>query len=118
VPNINFAIVKMTHQTWRLKLRAYLNGTEEVDPRTLVTHRDCGLGKWIYSGETVSFASLPDFIELERKHKLMHQLVKEVVDLKRVGRLKEAQEGFLRVKEEADSVLLLISKVEEQVTRN
>jgi methyl-accepting chemotaxis protein len=112
---VNFAVVKMAHQTWRLKLRSFLDGTESIDTKDLTSHRDCGLGKWIYSSETMAFASLPDFVELEKKHKSMHQLVKQVVDLKHIGRVKEAQQEFLKVKDSANEVVTLISKVEEKV---
>lgn len=114
---VNFAVAKMAHQTWRLKLRSYLNDLEQIDPKGLVSHRECGLGKWIYSTETASFAALPDFIELESKHKSMHQLVKQVIEMKQIGREKEAEREFLRVREAADQVVALISKLEERVNK-
>jgi hypothetical protein len=115
---INFAVVKMAHQTWRLKLRAYLNGTEEIDPKSLVSHRDCSLGKWIYSTEAAEFTHSRDFLELESKHKVMHQMVKEVVELKRMGRCKEAAQELAKVREFADMVVALITKLEEKVNGN
>src|SRR5579864_4320779 len=105
---INFAAVKLAHMTWRLKLRAYLDGTEKIDPKTLVSHRDCGLGKWIYSTGTAEFAHCRDFLELESKHKVMHQMVKQVVEMKSLGRAKEAERELARVREFADMVVALI----------
>lgn len=115
---INFAVVKLAHQTWRLKLRAYLDGTEEIDPGSLVSHRDCGLGRWIYSAEAAEFAHSRDFLELESKHKVMHQMVKQVVELKSIGRVREAERELARVREFADIVVALITKLEERADRN
>ena len=112
---INFEVVKMAHQTWRLRLRAYLNGTEDIDPQNIVSHRHCSLGKWIYSTATVDFAHSADFVELEKQHRFMHQLVKQVVDLKRIGRCKEAEQELVKVREFADIVVDLITKIEERV---
>lgn len=112
---VNFAVIKMAHQTWRLKLRSFLNGAEHIDPKSLGSHRECGLGKWIYSSETAPFASLPDFIELERKHRSMHQLVKQIVEFKHGGQEQYAERDFLRIKASADEVVALISKVEQKV---
>jgi len=112
---INFAVVKLAHMTWRLKLRAYLDGTEEIDLKTLVSHRDCDLGKWIYSTGAAEFTHCGDFIELEKKHKVMHQMVKQVVQTKSLGRAKEAERELAGIREFADMVVALITKLEERV---
>jgi uncharacterized phage infection (PIP) family protein YhgE len=42
---VDFARVKMAHRSWRLKLRHFLDGRENIDRTGLTSHQDCELGK-------------------------------------------------------------------------
>ena len=53
-------------------------------------------------------------MDLEKKHKDMHALVKQVVEMKHTGKAREAEQGFSRVCEAAEEVVALISGVEAQ----
>lgn len=113
--NVDFARVKMAHRSWRLKLRGFLDGRENLDPKQLASHRTCELGKWIYSEGLANYAQLPVFQELEKKHKAMHALVKQVVELKHDGKVQKAEEEFARVASMGEEVVDLITKAEGQV---
>jgi len=113
--SVDFARVKMAHRSWRLKLRSFLDGRENIDRKGLASHRDCELGKWIYGGGMASYSHLHEMQELETKHKDMHALVKQVVELKNAGKASEAEQGFSRVCDEAEAVVALITRVEAQV---
>ena len=112
---VDFALVRMAHQTWRLKLRAYLSGREDLDPKQLSSHKDCGLGKWIYSAGLAQHGHLRDLQQLEKRHKQMHELVKQVVVLNSASRKQEAEAEYAKVLQAADDVVDLIAKVEKQV---
>jgi len=113
--DIDFARVKMAHRSWRLKLRGFLDGREGLDPHKLASHQACELGKWIYSEGTAKYGHLGDLQALEKKHKSMHALVKQVVELKLAGKVPEAELEFTRVANAAEEVVTLLSKVEAQV---
>jgi methyl-accepting chemotaxis protein len=113
--SVDFARVKMAHRSWRLKLRSFLDGRENIDRKGLASHRDCELGKWIYGGGTAAYGHLREMQDLEQKHKDMHGLVKQVVELKHAGKAAEAEQGFTRVCETAEAVVVLIDSVEAQV---
>jgi hypothetical protein len=55
------------------------------------------------------------FRELEEKHKNMHGLVKEVVELKQAGKTMPAEQRFLMVCEMADQVVALLTQLEAEV---
>ncbi len=112
---VDFARVKMAHRSWRLKLRSFLDGRENIDRTKLASHRDCELGKWIYAGGMAAYSHLPEMQELETMHKDMHALVKHVVELKHAGKAGEAEQEFVRVCDEAEGVVALINRVEAQV---
>jgi methyl-accepting chemotaxis protein len=113
--SLDFARVRMAHRSWRLKLRAFLDGTENIDLLKLASHQTCELGKWIYGEGMATYTRLPAFQELEKKHKDMHASVKQVVELKHAGRLQEAEEAFTRVAHAGEEVVALLTQVEAQV---
>ena len=113
--SVDFTRVKMAHRSWRLKLRSFLDGRENIDSKGLASHRDCELGKWIYGGGMTAYSHLHQMQDLETKHKDMHALVKQVVELKHAGKASEAEQEFSHVCEAADGVVALITRVEAQV---
>jgi Cache domain/Chemoreceptor zinc-binding domain len=113
--SVDFSRVKMAHRSWRLKLRHFLDGHENIDRKGLASHRDCELGKWIYGGGMATYSHLQEMLELEARHKEMHASVKHVVELKHAGKAGEAEQEFSRVCEAADRVVGLITRVEAQV---
>ena len=115
--SIDFARVKMAHRSWRLKLRGFLDGREDLDPKKLASHRDCKLGKWIYAEGQAQYGHVHDLVALEKKHQIMHAIVKQVVELKRAGKVKEAEQGFTNVANAAEEVVALLENVERAVTQ-
>jgi len=105
----------MGHRSWRIKLRSFLDGRENIDHQGLASHRDCELGKWIYGGGMSAYSHLHEMQDLETKHRDMHALVKHVVELKHAGKTGEAEQGFSRVCDQAEGVVALITRVEAQV---
>ena len=116
--SIDFARVKMTHRSWRLKLRRFLDGNESIDAGKLGSHRECELGKWIYADAMPNFGHLQNVKRLEQKHKDMHALVKDVVQLKHAGKDKEAEQQFAAVSAAAEEVVALLTKVEKEVSNS
>jgi len=105
----------MAHRGWRLRLRRFLDGSEEIDGQQLGSHRDCELGKWIYAEGLPNYGNLQDVRDLEQKHKDMHALVKEVVQLKQAGNIAEAEREFAAVSTSAEAVVALLDNVERQL---
>jgi len=112
--SVDFSRVKMAHRTWRLRLQRFLIGAEEIENQRLGSHEDCELGKWIYSDGLPTYGHLPEMQQLEKKHKKMHALVRQIVELKNAGKLPEAQREFSTVAPLCEEVVALIAKVEQQ----
>jgi methyl-accepting chemotaxis protein len=113
--SLDFNRVKMAHRSWRLRLRSYLDGRENLDLKKLASHRDCELGKWIYAHAMSEYGHLHEVQTLEKKHHGMHDLVKQVVELKEAGKTQEAEQQFASVHKAAEEVVGLLTKVESQV---
>jgi len=115
--SVDFSRVKMAHRSWRLRLRRFLDGRENLDSGKLASHRDCELGQWIYGGAMTQYGHLHSMQQLEKQHENMHALVRKVVELKHAGKTAEAEEQYARVVELAESVVAFLSKVETEVKR-
>ena len=115
--NVDFARVKMAHRSWRLKLRGFLDGRADLDPKQLGSHQTCELGQWIYGEGKAVHAHLPAFQELEKKHKAMHALVQQVVELKLDGKDQDAEEKFTQVGDAAEEVVAILGEVERLVAQ-
>jgi hypothetical protein len=113
--SVDFSRVKMAHRSWRLRLRRFLDGGENIDSHKLGSHQDCELGKWIYGGGMTAYGYLPEMQQLEKKHKDMHALVRQVVELKHAGKALDAERQFSTVAAISEEVIALITKVEKQV---
>jgi len=113
MPDLDFALMRMVHSTWALKVRAFLNGSQQIDPNDLISYRDCDLGKWLYSAGLTKYSEMKEIQELEQAHKSMHDLVKRIVDLKRAGKAHDAAQEFLRMHELSKEVVALLTRMEQ-----
>jgi len=116
--SLDFDAVKSAHRSWRLKLRNVLDGRETIAADKIASHRDCQLGKWLYAEGQVAYGQFAEFKELEAKHKDMHSMVKEVVELKHAGKTVLAEQRYLSVCQAADEVVALLTKLEALVTQS
>ena len=113
--SVDFSRLKMQHRSWRLRLRRFLDGSEDIDSQKLASHESCDLGRWIYSEGLSTYRAIPEMQQLEKEHKSMHISVRRVVELKQARRATEAEEQFSKVAASSEEVVALISKVEAQV---
>jgi len=113
--SLDLTVVKTAHRSWRLKLRSFLDGRENLVADRLASHRDCELGKWLYADGGAAYGQWAEFQELEEKHKHMHNMVKDVVELKHAGKAAEAEQRFAVVCQSADAVVALLTKLEAHV---
>jgi methyl-accepting chemotaxis protein len=114
--SLDFARVKMAHRSWRVRLRRFLDDKEVIEPDKLGSHRDCELGRWIYAEAMPTYGHLPEVQQLEGQHKHMHDLVRQVVELKHHGKPDEAEMHFSGVTDAAEEVVALLTNVERQLS--
>lgn len=74
-----FVLAKIKHQTWRLRLRSFLMGSNGVREVELTSPRECALGKWIYSEGLSKYATVPEMQRLEQDHVRIHEMAERMV---------------------------------------
>lgn len=113
---INFPLIKMQHAHWNVQLSHLL--IEENDflsmrlDNMMFDHRNCDLGKWLYSQGLVKLGGLVAVQTLERVHKQLHTLGRQIFDAKKAGNISEAEELLVELQLVNHQLVSLIDTVE------
>lgn len=90
---MDFDAIIREHADYRVKLVLYLNDSCSIDEKRLSNSGYCTLGHWIkQSGR--QFSSCSEFSDLIGTHKRFHAIVKEILELIRLGKRYEAREAL------------------------
>lgn len=112
----NFAGAKQKHLMWKSKIRAYLDGKRTMSTGEATSHNECELGQWLFSVGLRRFGKNPLMIELDQKHQKLHALVKQVLDLKRAGKIEQAEAEYSALLQTSDRIVALLDELEITTT--
>ncbi|MBF0608369.1 MAG: MCP four helix bundle domain-containing protein [Magnetococcales bacterium] len=115
VTTFDFSNARSKHLLWKTRLRDFLDGKESLTEAQAVSHKDCDLGKWLYSKGLNSFGHLDEMITLETIHENLHTLVKEIVRLKHSGDTSGAEEKYEKIGPMSKEIIGLLTKIEKKV---
>ena len=113
--NIDLTSAAMKHSTWKLMLRAFLDGKGKLTAEQATSHKECDLGKWLEAEGLKKYGSIPEMRTLDREHQTLHRMVKTVVDFKAAGKLKEAEIAFEKVGPLSENIIKLLHLIEAKV---
>ncbi len=106
---------KTAHKVWRLRFKKFIEGKEDIDPSEFVSHRDCKLGKWIYSDGLKEFGEMIEFKRLEAFHKEFHEIAKSIIYDVKSGRNANIEMKFEKLDKLTDEVLRSIDELKKVV---
>lgn len=113
----DFAGAKQKHLTWKTNIRAYLDGKRTMSQGEALSHNECELGQWLFSVGLRRFGKNPLMIELDQKHQKLHSLVKQILDLKRAGKVEEAEAEYSVLLQTSDRIVALLDELAITATR-
>jgi methyl-accepting chemotaxis protein len=73
-------VFRQAHRRWVGRVEEMINGGAVISREELVSHHNCGLGKWYYGFGGRACRHLNAFHELEKPHARLHQLASEAVE--------------------------------------
>ena len=111
---LDFALARSKHLDWKTGLRSFLDGRHGLTEAQAVSHKDCELGKWLYSEGLGRYGHLTGMQELEQVHVELHAIVKKVVQLKDAGNAAAAQQEFVRLGPVSDKIIALLKDIEQR----
>ncbi|MCB1875743.1 MAG: HAMP domain-containing protein [Chromatiales bacterium] len=112
---LDFTAAKNKHLGWKTRLNGYLHGKTGMSDSEVTSHKDCDLGKWLYSSGLSEFGHIDGMRDLEREHAEMHHQVQAVVSKKKRGDDAGARVAFEQMSQLSDRVVELLGKVERKV---
>jgi len=115
---LDFALAKSKHLSWKGRLRNFLDGSEALTMDQVVSHRDCDLGKWLYSSGLAEHGHLPAMKELEKLHVEMHKNVQSCITHKDQNNDQAASQDYSAVSSLSDRIVKLLGDIEQSVSGN
>ena len=110
-----FKTFKIKHRAWKTKLKDFLEGKGGLTVEQATSHRDCSLGKWMYSEGLEQYRTIPEMKILETVHINLHDLVKSIISLKNDGKAAEAEAEYLKIGPISDKIVDLLTVIEKKV---
>ncbi|MCC6676900.1 MAG: CZB domain-containing protein [Phycisphaerales bacterium] len=114
--NFDFMGAKLKHSSWKLHIREFLDGKPGLTAAQATSHRECDLGKWLYSEGLGKYGSIAEMKQLESVHEELHRQVRQIMELKAAGRASEAEAAYNQIDPISKRLVTLLSAVEAAVT--
>jgi len=114
--SLDLSAAKTAHLAWKDKLRRFLDGKGKIEENEAVCHTECALGKWYYAGgASERYGYIQEMTDIEEPHKAMHELVREILDLKWSGKEHEAEQAYTKVGPLSTQIVSMLDRIEQQV---
>ncbi|MCU7804422.1 MAG: CZB domain-containing protein [Candidatus Thiodiazotropha sp. (ex Lucinoma borealis)] len=112
---LDFSSAKSAHLAWKARLRSFLDGKSSLTHDEAVSHHDCVLGKWYYSEGLSRYGDMAEIQAIERPHKALHQLIREIIALMESDKPDEAETLYSQVDPLSKEIIRLLGNVEHRV---
>ncbi len=116
VGSLDFTLAKSKHLSWKAKLRNFLDGSEALTMDQACSHRDCDLGKWLYSSGLTEHGHLPAMQTLEKLHTEMHSNVQACIQHQNQNNSQGASQAYNTVAGLSDKIVGLLGEIETSIS--
>jgi len=111
----DFTSAKMKHSAWKIKVRGFLDGRDTLPVAQAVSHKDCELGKWLYSEGLSKYGQDSDMRKLASEHEKLHRTIKQIVEMKEVGKKAEAEQLFATIEPTSKIIIDLLTTMDRKL---
>ncbi|MDR3600562.1 MAG: methyl-accepting chemotaxis protein [Desulfosporosinus sp.] len=106
---------KTDHLLWTWRIYNMLLGYEQVDPKSVGTHHDCRLGRWVDSPESDQLRANPTFLKLASPHERVHELAQQAAQVYNQGNLKEAENLLAQMSRASQEVVEILNELQQLI---
>ena len=114
--DFDFFAARTAHLAWRQRIRDFLDGAKGLTHDEAVSHRDCALGKWLYSDGLAQYGHIEEMRVMEKEHEALHAVIREIIDLKSHGQDHGAELRYRDIEQLSTRIVGLLKSVERSVT--
>lgn len=108
----------VAHLGWKAKIRGFLDGKGSLDERVAFDPTQCGFGKWYHGVGKVEFADIPEMGMIEQPHRVLHELIHKIHQLKQRGDLQAAEQEYERVGPLSEQIVEIMKKLEHEIAEH
>jgi PAS domain S-box-containing protein len=108
--NTDFETAKSMHLNWKYKIKNFFEGSSSLTYNQAVSEQISDLGKWFYNVGKAKYGHLTAMQEFEKEHKKMHEVVAEVIVLKKTGNQENADIKFKELQQISDKIIFLLDE--------
>ncbi len=102
------------HLSWKIRLKGFLDGKEDITESQAVSHKDCDLGKWLYSDVITKYGKEPQIQDLEKVHTEFHDIVKRVLQMKYSGDVSVAEQELINMELLSEKIFSLLISIRQK----
>ncbi len=110
--------IKQAHAAWRKKLADLLEDRIKLDPSQISDHYSCEFGKWYFADGKDKFGQIPVFREIDPQHKKVHDTAKQISQLVKDGKKREAEVVFAGFHDITGKLFDQLDDLERKVRKN
>ena len=111
--SMDFSMARFKHLNWKFRIRSFLDGGELLTYEQAVSHKDCDLGKWIYTRGLEKYGHLAEMQALEKVHIDLHKAIRDIIIQKEQHNPKRAEEIYQEMLGYSDSIIDYLTQMEK-----
>ncbi len=112
---IDLELAKSAHMAWKVKLRGFLDGRVALTREQAVSDHDCAFGKWYFGQGLERFGHVAEMSQLREPHAEIHDLIRNIIDLKERGKIDEAEQAYQKVAPLSEHIVELIDRIKQHI---
>jgi len=112
---VDFSVARFKHLNWKFRIRNFLDGKEVLTKEQAVSHQHCELGKWYYAEGKRKYGHLSSMQIFEAEHEALHAKIKEILEMKSIGKIAEAENAYKELLKISDSVVKQLDAAEASI---
>lgn len=115
VETIDISEAIIYHLSWKIRLRGFLDGKEDITESQALSHRDCDLGRWLFSNVITKYGEDPEVQELEKIHTEFHETVKRVLQMKYSGNVSISEQELIHMELLSEKIFSLLISIRQKI---
>lgn len=110
-PSIELDLAKSAHRAWKVRVRSFLDGHSTLTEAEALSHKQCDLGVWYFGEGMKNFGDLPAMQQLAQPHEEIHKVIKQIIQAKEAGNLREAEDLYRLVDDYSEQIVALLNEI-------
>ena len=115
INRLHISTLILQHAHWVARGRGYIDGSDNIDPATLVDYQQCALGHWMVEDDLAGMLDEKVYKNLEDSHKNLHLILKEIVKHRGQEKSERIEERFKDLVRYSNEIIRILSEIRDSL---